>query len=257
MIGLVIIGGLFVQSFIAQISRVAAAVFGFALTTGVLIWGLNVYGQSDATEEHFVTFFGIELSQSVFVLLSLAWYGYDGWQMVRAVRERQTTKDALARYPLLADEDAVRFYRGGFASWADRALGVAEPAPENVASLKVLDFVDRYPPSEGTALGRFFEKWDRSPEEFLVGLENRWFVLTNRRLIQRDGRDDRFKEVVLADVESYEIDGAKMTFRMRTGEEVTFENVGALPGRDLLSQYLAPQASQADAQGFDAVPDAG
>jgi len=240
MVGFVIIGGLFLQSVVAQISRVAAAVVGYAITTGVLIWGLSVYKESDSFEEHFVTIFGIELSQSVFVVLCLAWYGFDTWHLVAATMERQATQDLLQRHPQLADEHVVRFYSTAFTAWAGQKLALAEPGPEGAQGVRLPDFVDKYPPDEGTALGRFFETWQQSDEELLAGLDNRWFALTNLRLIQKDGRDDRFKEVVLADVEAFEVEDSSLVFKMRAGGEVSFERVESHPEAALLSSVISP-----------------
>ncbi|MCB0166640.1 MAG: hypothetical protein KDI79_20595 [Anaerolineae bacterium] len=51
-----------------------------ALTTGILIWGLSVY----STHFNAVTFFGIPLSQGMFLLLITAFYGYDAWLLHKA-----------------------------------------------------------------------------------------------------------------------------------------------------------------------------
>jgi hypothetical protein len=234
-----IIAGLFIQSAIAQASRMGAALFGYVLTTGVLIYGLSWYGGSDGNTEQYIEFFGIELSQSVFVILMLAWYGWDTYHLVAAARERQATKDLLSRHPRLEDNNVVQFYANGFAAWAggNVALTQAPPTPEG---FQLLDFINRYPPDAGTAMGAFFDSWQPSADETLVGLDNGWFVLTNVRLIQKDGRDSSFKHVPLADVASYRIEGATMVFKMKNGEEIRFENVEVLPGDQLLAQVISP-----------------
>lgn len=53
---------------------------GIALTTGILIWGLSVYSDPYS----YVTFFGIALSQGMFLLLVTAFYGYDAWLLYKA-----------------------------------------------------------------------------------------------------------------------------------------------------------------------------
>lgn len=234
-----IIGGLIVQSAIARTSRIGAAIFGYIITTGVLIYGLSWYAGSSSTEKRFIEFFGIDLSQNVFIVLSLAWYAYNTWHLTMAVRERQATKALLGRHPLLEDNNVVQFYANAFTAWAGGNVALTE-GPRSAEGMQVLDFINRYPPDPGTALGAFFESGIPSGDEILVALDNRWFVLTNRRLVQKDGRDNRFKQVVLADVASYRIDGATLAFRMKSGEEISFENVEVLPGDALLSKVISP-----------------
>ena len=67
----VIIVAIVVQSWISKASRTGAIV-GFVITTGILLWGLAIYDQHGQ-----IAFFGIPLSQPVFVILCIVWYAFD------------------------------------------------------------------------------------------------------------------------------------------------------------------------------------
>lgn len=58
---------------------------GVVLTTGILFWGLSVYSDPYS----YITFFGISLSQGMFLLLITAFYGYDAWILYKAHRADQ------------------------------------------------------------------------------------------------------------------------------------------------------------------------
>ena len=77
----VIIAALCVQAFVSRISRLAGALLGYAITTGILIWGLNAYGEGQQ-----IALFGIPVSQGMFVAACIFWYGYDTKHLL-AVRQ--------------------------------------------------------------------------------------------------------------------------------------------------------------------------
>ena len=68
----VVIAALVAQSLIARVSRVAGAIVGFLITTGILLWGLSLYGDGEQ-----IALFGVPLSQSFFLGVCLIWYGFD------------------------------------------------------------------------------------------------------------------------------------------------------------------------------------
>lgn len=68
----VIVGAIIGQSLISRASRIAGAVAGYAITTGILLWGLSLYSGGDQ-----IALFSIPLSQPVFLLSCLVWYGFD------------------------------------------------------------------------------------------------------------------------------------------------------------------------------------
>jgi hypothetical protein len=98
----------------------------------------------------------------------------------------------------------------------------------------------------------FFEDFQPLEGEFLIGLgfskvENSpWFVLTNLRLIQRDGRNNEFKEVTLADVDTYQVKrkltdtlllkvSDTLVFKMKSGNEISFKKTLNCP----INKYLS------------------
>ena len=119
--------------------------------------------------------------------------------------------------------------------------------------MQLQDFIKKYAPYEGSALRQLFGEFQPVEGEFLVGVGNPpnvsnggWFVLTNLRLLQRDGRDDRFKQVVLADVDTYETKGMTsktIVFKMKSGEEISFDKVKMYPTDKFLSEVISQNAS--------------
>lgn len=77
---LYIIGGLVVQSLVSKVNGLAGAIVGYIVTTGILIWGLTLYSQG-----HGIAFFSIGLSLPVFVIACLVWYGFDTFELVKAL----------------------------------------------------------------------------------------------------------------------------------------------------------------------------
>jgi len=75
----VIIVAIVVQSFISKASRVAGAITGYVITTGIMLWGLSLYSEGSQ-----IAFFGVPLSQSAFIVLCLVWYGFDTKKLVAA-----------------------------------------------------------------------------------------------------------------------------------------------------------------------------
>lgn len=83
-----------IQSAIARSSRAAGAIAGYVITTGILLWGLNAY-----SDGNYISLFGIELSQGMFFLSCLIWYGIDTYQYMQAKEEDAAAReDFAARY---------------------------------------------------------------------------------------------------------------------------------------------------------------
>ena len=68
----VIIVAIIVQSLVSKANRIAGAVLGFLITTGIFLWGLSVYAEGNQ-----IALFTIPLSQPVFLIACLVWYGFD------------------------------------------------------------------------------------------------------------------------------------------------------------------------------------
>lgn len=68
----VIIVAIVIQSWVSKASRIAGAILGYLITTGIFLWGLAIYDDHGQ-----IAFFGVPLSQPVFVILCLVWYVFD------------------------------------------------------------------------------------------------------------------------------------------------------------------------------------
>jgi hypothetical protein len=247
-----IVGAIIIQIIISKFSRLTGAIVGYLITTGILIWGISVYAEGDQ-----IAFLGIALSQPVFIVACLVWYGFDTWELmsvrkIRAVaKEREAAVNLALQDPLVKDKNLVRFYQTTMDAWASGKLNSLNKSYQKEGKTQIDDFIKNYPPYEGSTLRMFFEKYKPLEGEFLVGMGEPedslgigWFVMTNRRLIQKDGRDNQFKEVTLADVDKYKIKGANlktMNFNMKSGEETTFEKVEMYPLEKYLDKLISGQ----------------
>ncbi len=78
----VIVVAIIIQAAISSCSRIGGAVVGYVITTGILIWGLGLYSSG-----YQVALFGIPLSQTVFMIAILAWYGFDTKAFLESLNE--------------------------------------------------------------------------------------------------------------------------------------------------------------------------
>jgi len=84
----IIIVAIIAQSFISKASRMAGAVVGFIVTTGILLWGISLYGGGSG-----IALLGIPLSETVFIAVCIAWYGFNTRALLRArAFEKQTAQ---------------------------------------------------------------------------------------------------------------------------------------------------------------------
>ena len=68
----IVIVAIIAQSMIARTNRMAGAIAGYLLTTGILIWGLSLYSAGSG-----IALIGIPLSQPIFLVVCAVWYGFD------------------------------------------------------------------------------------------------------------------------------------------------------------------------------------
>ena len=237
------------QALISRFSRLAGALVGLLLTTGILVWGLSVYSAGGQ-----IALLSIPLSQPVFILACLAWYAFDSWELVRAWRAAAALKEVLAG-PLMRDPGVLAFYDATLDAWSSGRLDALGPRFRTEGDVGRDELVRKYPPLPGTALDAFFELFEARPGEFLVGLGNHptakepgWFVLTNLRLLQRDGATGDWWDVGLADVASLDCAGQgkkTLTFQMKSGEIVSLTGVDVYPKEKLLQDMIARHAELA------------
>lgn len=238
----VIIIAIIAQIVVSKVSKLIAAIMGFLITTGILIWGIGLYADGDA-----IALFGIiALPEAIFYILCLVWYIADVSELVRALKERKKIR-ALLSDPILQDENTKRFYQTTQQVWRSgvlNSLGTRFAKEGNKAYDK---FIRPYLPFEGSALSIFFKKFAPCNGEYLIGLGNfkadaqsGWFVLTNLRLVQKDGKSNVFKQVVFSEVDAYRIDASAKTivFDMKSGEQVLIEEMKMYPHARFLSTAM-------------------
>lgn len=239
----VIIVAIIIQSLIAKASRIAGAIVGYIITTGIFFWGLSVYAEGNE-----IMLFKIPLSEGVFILACLVWYGFDTKEFIAARKVTSALENAL-KSPLLEDPRVIKFYETTLESWNAGTLSMlSKNFQTEVKTIDYDGFVKKYLPLEGSALHNFFTQFPPLDGEFLVGLGNSesgtdrgWFVLTNLRLVQKDGRDNMYKEVKFDDVSTHAMSGTlskTLTFAMRTGQIVDFEKVQIFPTEKFLSEMI-------------------
>ncbi|MCG3153897.1 MAG: hypothetical protein DKINENOH_00487 [bacterium] len=74
---------IFAQSLIAKTNRMAGAIAGYAITAGVLVWGISAYADGSA-----ITFLTIRVSKTLFIIACLVWFLIDTGEFLQA-REMQ------------------------------------------------------------------------------------------------------------------------------------------------------------------------
>jgi len=78
----VIIVAIVFQVIIGKFSRIAGAITGYIITTGILIWGISVY-----REGYQMAFFGITLPSNVFLLGCGFWFWMDTREFKAAIKQ--------------------------------------------------------------------------------------------------------------------------------------------------------------------------
>ena len=98
----VIIVAIIIQAVIAKSSRVAGAVFGYLITTGILLWGIFVYGQGSQ-----IALFGIPVSETIFLIACLVWYGFDTREFMTARKKASEKQQVLQSPPLQSEHQPI------------------------------------------------------------------------------------------------------------------------------------------------------
>ena len=75
----IIIIAIIAQSFISRTSRMAGAIVGFVITTGIFLWGLSLYSAGSG-----IIFFAIPLSEGAFIAVCVVWYAFNTRAFLRA-----------------------------------------------------------------------------------------------------------------------------------------------------------------------------
>ena len=245
----VIVVAIIVQIIVSKISRLTGAVIGYLISTGILLWGISVYQQGNQ-----ITLFGIPLAEPFFFIACLVWYGLDTVEFISAKKQRaiKLKKDAAVREalksPLLQEQRVIDFYKTTRDAWASKKLSGLDKSYAKAGKLSYDKFVRAFAPVEGGAFSVLFTRFPPLGGEFLIkygqtqsSTYSAWFVLTNLRLIQRDGLDNTFKEVNLAEINTFEIKGTtvkSIIFKMKSGQDIELRNLVLSPSQQSLSEAI-------------------
>ena len=154
------------------------------------------------------------------------------------------------KMPDLAPQDphTVNFYKATMAAWSSGKLSGLSGQYEKESKIAYQKFIRRYNQVEGGGLFFMFTQFPPLESEFLITVGDTssaangdWFVLTNQRLIQKDGRDSSFKEVILSDVSAFEITGIRaksLVFKMKSGGTVRLKKSKVYPSKGSLSEAI-------------------
>jgi hypothetical protein len=146
--------------------------------------------------------------------------------------------------PVLKEDKVIQFYKNTQVAWAGGKLDELGTFFWAEGRLPYEDFIAKYRPREGNAMSIFLEHFHPLPEEYLIQFDSNlsWFILTNLRLIQKDGGSKSFSEVALSNVDTYEITGGffswKLTIKMKSGKTISFKQVKAYPQKQIMSWLL-------------------
>jgi hypothetical protein len=157
------------------------------------------------------------------------------------------------------DPRSLRFLADTQEAWSSGKLTqLGEGFEREARAIHRRRFVGLYLPVEGSALAAMLDQFPPLNGEFLIKLgddkkpvgrtgDKGWFVLTNHRLIQKDGVEGHYREVLLEDMEGFEIRHWRqsLVLRMKKGAEINFRKVGVCPSEKTLSAALLANASSA------------
>lgn len=239
----VIIIAIIIQAVITKASRLTGAIVGYIITTGILLWGISLYVEGDQ-----IAFFGISISKPVFLAACLVWYFFDTIEFIAAKRITSAAKEIL-NSNILQNHNVVDFYQNTLNAWSSGKLSEIDNIFEKEGKKQYDDFVKSYLPIEGSALHYFFTNYTPLAGEFMVGIgdsdkvkDSAWFILTNKRLFQRDGVDDSFKEINLAEVESFKLKGKlskSIMFELKSGQTIEIPKVQIFPVEKILQETIS------------------
>jgi hypothetical protein len=233
-----IIVAIVVQSFIARANKMAGAITGFVITTGILLWGLSVYSGGDQ-----ITFFGNPMDEGVFIFLCLVWYGFDVYGLIKA--RKLSALDSENR-DALADPAARAIWSSTWRAW--RANSNVPPAAIAEANRLSEDaFVDGYIKKTGRLIQSITSRSGFQSDDFIIYITinpaHDISVLTNRTLYlfaNRDISSGPAQIIPLADIQSYAFDTSgkgRIHIQLRSGQVIDEER-NAGPKVEFLNKFL-------------------
>ena len=217
----IIIVAVIVQAFISKASRMAGAIAGFVITTGILLWGISVYGEGSE-----ITFFGIPLSQTVFIVVCLVWYGFDTKALfsARAATAGDSAKQAENNAAL--ENPAVR--EAWVATWRAWGAGLyTDTAKAEANNASVDTFVDTHIRKYGRLVAAATRQRPFEPNEFIVVASSKdTFLVTNKTfyLFPNENPIPGTDQVIpLRDIDEYHFDtrgSGRVTMKLQSGRVI-------------------------------------
>ena len=165
--------------------------------------------------------------------------------IVRGIKPSQTVPQ-IPDDPLLKDAKVVQFYNNTINAWRQGRLNDLNPVFQRIGTYDYNTFVTEHFPEPDSALRVFLEKYNPRGDEFLVECGNdssakAWYVLTNIRIIQKDGKNGDFSEILLSNLQ---VNGIKtidrdITFNLKNNESISLENVASYPNLYYVRKLIA------------------
>jgi hypothetical protein len=149
---------------------------------------------------------------------------------------------------LLKDTKVTEFYKQTYDAWnSGRMDGIAIRYREVTKAQNLENFIKDIAPTEGSVLEQFFTIFPPLKNEFLIGTSDKnvsenlrgWFILTNLRLILRDGITLAFKEIKLCEITDFKISSDLSTpcvFNLDSGISIEISKVKFFPKKEYV-QY--------------------
>lgn len=163
-----------------------------------------------------------------------------------------STRERTDRKREIPDDPAIEgFYRNTKQAWMDDKLKHLGPVFKlEGASNSIKQLKTAYLPREGSALNVFFTRFKPRLGEYLISMsrgddnaENAWFVLTNNRLVQKDGETNEYSEFDLGDIAEYQVDKekAELKLKVRSGETIVMKKASGFPMKKHIDALISPR----------------
>ncbi len=236
----VIFVAILIQSMISRGNRTAGAVAGYVITTGILLWGFSLYADGGQ-----VAFFGVPLSQGVFIFLCLVWYGFDTKRLLEvngasvqsvATPQSQSENDAALANPLVRDAWASTWKAWRAGMYTASARETAEKQSED-------EFINFHVRKYGRLVATVSAQRPFELGEFLVCVSQREnFALTDRTLYlfgKENPLPNRADVIRLHDIEEYRFKAqgqGRVIVKLRSGEVIE-RRMSSAPKEDLMNEF--------------------
>jgi hypothetical protein len=232
---IIILIGIAIQFLLFTTSRKRAAIFGYVITTFVLIYGLVAYNSSGR-----IALFYIEISQGLFIALCILWYGFDTYELINAIKTSFELNEEL-----LKDNKVADYYKYTYSIWANGTLDSFNKGYKKETKLGYNHFIRNNGPHVGGAMEAILTKFDPLENEYFIGIgekktgiERGCFVLTNYRLFIKDGLTQEYLKIDLSNLNEFkhsEDVSKPCVIKLKSGETKEIHNVEIYPTQAALN----------------------